>query len=91
MAQRIVIPVMGNTLAPYNASLNMAAASEQWHVNVSQLGKGNDTTAAVQAQFPRALSYVYVTNQASTTSNHVRAIKVYMNITADALNTLANA
>lgn len=92
MAQRIVIRVLGNTLAPYSPSINLnGAISEDRYVNVTQLGMAKDTTTAQRVQFPVALSYVTVTNQSISTSNHVKGSRVYLNINAAALNALANA
>lgn len=94
MANRIIIPVLGGALAPYGShapQLQSGNVSENWHVDVIQLGRGVDTTAAVRAQFSNALSYVKITNTFQTVPNHSKAQLVYLSINSAALDTLANA
>lgn len=94
MANRIVFPVLGGTLAPYGShapAMQTGNISENWHYDVSSLERAVDTTAAVRATYPAALSYIRVVNTYTTVSKHSKAQKLYLGITAAALDTLANA
>lgn len=94
MARRITIPVLGGTMAPYGShapALQTGNVSENWHLDVDwQIGRGVDTTAAMQLQFPFALSKVRITNTFTTVPNHSKAQIVYLSITSAALDALSN-
>lgn len=92
MAQRIVIPVLGGTLAPYGSAaprLQGTNISENWHVDVTQLERGVDTTATVQALYPNAKSYINIVQTYRTVSKHSKAMRIYTTLTASALDALA--
>lgn len=92
MAQRITIPVLGGAMAPYGSHAPMLQpgnVSENWHVDVTQIGRGVDTPASVRALYTAALSYVRVSNTYTTVPNHYKAQRLYLSINAAALDALA--
>lgn len=93
MANRIALPVLGGTLAPYGSHapiMQTGNVSEAWHFTVEQLERGVDTSAAIRAVYPNALSYINVVNTYSTVSKHSKAQRLYLNINAAAVDTLTS-
>lgn len=91
MAQRIAITVLGATLAPYSTggpALVNGGISEVWHIDVSQLQRGVDTTATQRVTYSHALSQVVVK---FVNANHFQTQAVYININSSDLDALANA
>lgn len=93
MAQRVKITILGATLAPY-ASLNGTAPiflngglSEDWSLDVSQLQRGVDTSAAQRVTYPYALSSLVIKY---VNANHFQTSTVFISVDRATLDTLAN-
>ena len=89
MAQRIALVVLGPTLAPYSSAsppLSLGAVSETWHIDVSQLQKAKDTTAAQQVAYPHALASIDIKY---VKANHFQTSTVYTTINSAAIDALA--
>lgn len=93
MANRISIIVLGATLAPYSSTggaptLINGGISETWHLDVSQLQRGVDTTASQRSTYPLALSSVVVKY---VNANHFETKQVFISVNSATLDGLANA
>jgi hypothetical protein len=94
MAQRISIRVLGATLAPYSTingsapTLLNGGISEDWHLDVSQIQRGVDTSSAQRSSYPLALSSVVVKY---VNANHFETKTIFISIDANTLDGLANA
>jgi len=93
MAQRVKITVLGATLAPYS-SANLTAPiflngglSEDWHVDVSQLQRGVDTSFTQQTTYPLALSSVVIKY---VEANHFKTSTVFISVNSATLDVLSN-
>jgi len=92
LAQRITLPVLGGAMAPYGShapQLQTGNVSENWHYDVTDVGKAVDTTAAVRAQYPFALCSIRVKNVATTVSTHYKGQMLYLSINSAAVDALA--
>jgi len=99
MATRLVLRVLGATLAPYSSggvgSNGITAPvfvnggiSEDWHLDSAQLQRGVDTTAAQQGIYPNALSSVVIKY---VDANHFITKVVYVTLSAGDVDDLVNS
>jgi hypothetical protein len=89
MANRIVIRVLGATLAPYDSGapkLKTGNVSEDWHVSTEDLQIGTDLTSAEMIAFPVAKSRLSIK---VVTANHFNTIDIVSSLTATQIDALA--
>lgn len=91
MANRVAIPILGGTLAPYSSSapppfvFSQNTISETWHLNQEQIQRAVDVPASIQTTYPNAKSLVDIKY---VKANHFNSVSVYSSLTAAAIDGL---
>lgn len=88
MANRIVIRVLGNTMAPYSSQVLLAGSgpSEDWHLNQEQVQRFTDIPANATYPLAKSVGTIKYVNK-----NHFDSISVYSSLTSAQIDALANA